>query len=344
MGFDSTKTTAYTATAGIAGGTVPTGSMTYSGSTCQTSYKTNASLSATFLQPGDKIVYTLTIANKGSLDATIDSITVDNVVKTSNFTTTKGNIKFTVTMPASNSLAASTGTTTMTVTAEFQNTTNLSSYTTSESQSINIGISASQNSGGSGGGETGFTGTLYSVSTDTISVGDSVTMTGLWCAVTYFKGEIENNSCEENDIFSSQEECNSEIENWGTPPEGYTTVCKPGEETVNYIYYDEIPPDVYLKHNVVNGIIQSTEACLNGNISICLKPNEYSTSQNNLNTAFGSSKCSLYNDAYICGAGQYYARAYTGGKVNTQNGGCHQTICEVDTNGDAHCYTEQGLC
>ncbi|MBQ9011542.1 MAG: hypothetical protein IJ093_02715, partial [Bacilli bacterium] len=100
VGFDSTKTTAYTATAGITGGTVPTGSMTYSGSTCQTSYKTNASLSATFLQPGDKIVYTLTIANKGSLDASIDSITVDNVAKTSTFTTTKGNIKFTVTMPA----------------------------------------------------------------------------------------------------------------------------------------------------------------------------------------------------------------------------------------------------
>ncbi|MBQ9011280.1 MAG: hypothetical protein IJ093_01365, partial [Bacilli bacterium] len=42
VGFDSSKTNAYTATAGIANWEVPTGSMSYSGNTCQTSYKTNA--------------------------------------------------------------------------------------------------------------------------------------------------------------------------------------------------------------------------------------------------------------------------------------------------------------
>ncbi|MBQ9011467.1 MAG: hypothetical protein IJ093_02340 [Bacilli bacterium] len=144
VGFDSSQTTAYTATAGITGGTKPTATMTYGGSTCQTSYKTTATLGATFLQPGDKVVYTLTIANKGSLAATLGSVKVDNVTKTSTFTTTKGNIKFTVGMPASSSLDASTGTTTMTVTAEFQNTTNLSSYTTAETESITIDLTASQ--------------------------------------------------------------------------------------------------------------------------------------------------------------------------------------------------------
>ena len=204
VGFDSTKTNTYTATAGITGGTVPTGSMTYSGSTCQTSYKTNASLSATFLQPGDKIVYTLTIANKGSLDASIDSITVDNVAKTSTFTTTKGNIKFTVTMPANNSLAASTGTTTMTVTAEFQNTSNLSSYTTSESRSINVGISASQNSGGSSSSNQ-----VYAINTNTITQGTS-TLTNIGTTYSSCQATGKNVCLRytlENDVVTGSEVC-----------------------------------------------------------------------------------------------------------------------------------------
>ena len=48
IGFDSTRTSDYQATAGISGGTVPTGSMSFSGDSCSTSFKTTASLNASF--------------------------------------------------------------------------------------------------------------------------------------------------------------------------------------------------------------------------------------------------------------------------------------------------------
>ena len=38
VGFDNTKESAYTAKAGITGGATPTGSITFSGSTCETKY------------------------------------------------------------------------------------------------------------------------------------------------------------------------------------------------------------------------------------------------------------------------------------------------------------------
>ena len=54
IGFDSTRTSDYTAQAGIQGGTTPTGSMSFSGDSCGGNLKTTASLNASFKQPGDK--------------------------------------------------------------------------------------------------------------------------------------------------------------------------------------------------------------------------------------------------------------------------------------------------
>ena len=121
VGFDNTKTSTYEITKGKASGTNPTATMGYSGTACSTNYVPIANLGATFYQPGDKIEYTLTIANKGSIDAAIESITVDGTSVTSNQTITKGNIIWKVYMPESTTLPASTGTTTMVVSAEFQN-------------------------------------------------------------------------------------------------------------------------------------------------------------------------------------------------------------------------------
>ena len=89
IGFDSTNTSTYTATPGITGGDTPTGSIAFSGDSCNTNYKPTASLNASFKQPGDKVEYTLTIANKGSLNAAIESIEVDGDSVTSNTTKTK---------------------------------------------------------------------------------------------------------------------------------------------------------------------------------------------------------------------------------------------------------------
>ena len=111
VGFDNTKTNTYSPTAGITNGTLPTGSMSYSGTACSTNYQPNSSLSATFKQPGDKIEYTLTIANKSTFTVAIESILVENQNVTSNTTITKGNIKYIVEMPLTTTLASNAETT-----------------------------------------------------------------------------------------------------------------------------------------------------------------------------------------------------------------------------------------
>ncbi len=143
VGFDNTKTSTYEVTKGKSTGQAPTATMSYSGTACGSIAVPNATLNATLNQPGDRVVYTLTILNKGSVPAQIDSVLVDNVEKTATYTETKGNIKFTVTMPASSTIAATSGSTTMTVTAEFQNDTDISDYS-GETQSINIKVNAGQ--------------------------------------------------------------------------------------------------------------------------------------------------------------------------------------------------------
>ena len=76
VGFNKTKTSDYVATPGKEGATTPTGSISFSGDTCGVNYQTNASLTANFKQPGDKIVYTLTIGNKSTFTAAIKSIKI----------------------------------------------------------------------------------------------------------------------------------------------------------------------------------------------------------------------------------------------------------------------------
>ena len=140
VAFDTTKTsgTGVVSTAGSAtGGTI--------------SYSNNgqtATISATGLtKPGDSATYTLTIKNTGSIKAALGtpvltgtSCTVSGLTCTS----TSGHIKFTVTSPASSTLAASTGTTTMTVKAEFPDTAVSSS--TTETASISVSLTATQSS------------------------------------------------------------------------------------------------------------------------------------------------------------------------------------------------------
>ena len=83
--------------------------------------------------------YTLTIANKSSMTAAIESIEVNDSNVTSNQTITDGNIIWKVYMPESTTLA-SNATTTMVVSAEFQNATDISNLTTGGSSSLTVGI------------------------------------------------------------------------------------------------------------------------------------------------------------------------------------------------------------
>lgn len=141
VGFDTSKTGGtgvVDATTGTGGTTAPTGEVSYTNAQ-------NASISADLTQPGDKVVFTLTIKNTGTLNATLATPVIsstDDDVDIQGLTATKGNIKFTVTSPASTSLVANTGTTTMTVTAEFVDNTVSSSA--KETASINVLINATQ--------------------------------------------------------------------------------------------------------------------------------------------------------------------------------------------------------
>ncbi len=207
IGFDSTKTTDYVASKTHSTGDTPTGSISFSGNACQTNYKTNASLVANFKQPGDKIEYTLTIANKGSLAAAIESILVDNNNVTSNQTITKGNVKYTIEMPLDTSLAENE-TTTMQITAEFQNDTNISTSSTS-TETISVQINATQDDGSGGFTPTPAAQTVYAINTSSIykntSTLQDIGTTYNSCSAT------GKNTCIrytiENDIVTGAEAC-----------------------------------------------------------------------------------------------------------------------------------------
>ena len=164
VGFDNTKTNTYTPKAGITGATAPTGSMSYSGSACESTLQPASSLTAHFYQPGDEIEYTLTIVNKSSVTAAIKSILVDNESVSSNTTKTKNNITYIVNMPEDTVLVPNASTT-MKIIARFQNETEVTGNVNGETQTIEVKINTEQDDGN--GGFTPapvsntFTGTIY---------------------------------------------------------------------------------------------------------------------------------------------------------------------------------------
>ena len=150
VGFDNTKTNTKVITKGISTGTEPTGTMTYSGTACSSTLQPVSNLASVFYQPGDQIEYTLTIQNASTVPVAIKSILIDEQSVNSNTTITKGNVQYIVEMPASTNIAVS-GTTTMKVTAKFQNDTDVvGPYAGNETQTIQVKINAEQGDGTDG--------------------------------------------------------------------------------------------------------------------------------------------------------------------------------------------------
>ena len=284
VGFDNTKTNAYTPKAGITGGTTPTGSISFSGNTCSSNYQPDASLSATFKQPGDEIEYTLTIKNKSTVPAAIKSILVENNSVTSDTTIPKGNVEFIVHMPESTNLAVE-GETTMKVIARFQNTTNVTGPYTGEAQTLNVKINTEQSDGTGGFTPTPatFTGTIYRYSS--------------------IKVANHGSSAEDQGITSS-------IENL---VEG-TDYVK--EATL-------LNKTFYLKHDVEDNYIIATYACVITDEELCVKADggfSFNSNENiikkfqnyyNLSTmsnpASGVSGCYYEaSDAYCQNGGGFY--------------------------------------
>ena len=347
IGFDSTRTSDYTATAGISGGTVPTGSMAFSGDSCGSNYKTTASLNASFKQPGDKIEYTLTIGNKGTLPAAIESINVDNQSVTSDTTITKGNIKYIIEMPESTSLAVN-ATTTMKVTAMFQNDTAVSS-STNEQQTISVSINAVQDDGNGGftPTPTSFTGTIYRNNTNRLFNG--LTYNGE-ATVWYPTNQGYSSAAEAYAAYrtyASQAYCEY-LDGSGNCTSG-TVTLSPGSYETNA---SNLNKTYYLKHDVVNNIVTAsyvcfvtdTEHCMQGgemNVSTELSP-YYSTNQSLLQsqqTWFNnhSGSCSFVSYPSYCSGGDFnnvYAFSNGGVIVLVSN----DDGCSVSNYGISNCF------
>ena len=336
VGFDNTKTSTYEITKGKASGTNPTATMGYSGTACSTNYVPIANLGATFYQPGDKIEYTLTIANKGSIDAAIESITVDGTSVTSNQTITKGNIIWKVYMPESTTLPASTGTTTMVVSAEFQNTTDLTNYTSNERQTITIGVNAVQGTTGMDITPSAFTGTIYRNNTKGLING--FPMEGE--ITIYYPSEFSSASEAYNDgwFYASQAACTGDG----------NESCASGTVTLSPGAYETTASNLnktyYLKHEINNGIVESsyvcfvtdTERCMQGGNSSYYAANKtlLQSQESWFNSHSGS--CSFGVDGSYCyGGGFYGVDAYSDGIVHA--GVSKSDGCRVYAVGNSYC-------
>ena len=264
VGFDNTKENDYTAKAGITGGTTPTGSITFSGNTCETKYQPDASLTATFHQPGDQIEYTLTIKNKSTVPVAIKSIQVENNNVTTDTTIKKENIEFIVHMPETTNLAVD-GETTMRVVARFQNTTDVTGPYDGEEQSLNVKINAEQGTG-SDGMTTTFTGTVYRNNTNRIYNGDNINDAGtIWVIANTSTGGAYA------DEYSSEEECQAGYESKNSPA-GYS--CRAREKGLGSYSEDAstLNKTYYLKHDIVEDIVTNSYVCfIYNNSEHCMK-------------------------------------------------------------------------
>ncbi len=264
VGFDNTKTDDYVAKAGITGGTTPTGSITFSGNTCETKYQPDASLTATFKQPGDQIEYTLTIKNKSTVPVAIKSIQVENNDVTTDTTIKKENIEFIVHMPETTNLAVD-GETTMRVVARFQNTIDVTGPYDGEEQSLNVKINAEQGTG-TDGMTTTFTGTVYRHNTNRVHNGDNINNTGtIWVISNPTTGS------EYADEYSTEEECQTGYESKNSPT-GYS--CQTREKGLGSYTEDAstLNKTYYLRHDIVEDVITSSYVCfVYNNAEHCMK-------------------------------------------------------------------------
>ena len=124
--FKEDNTTMTATTTGV--GDKPTGTMTRTSATAYT-------VTADLKQPGDKIVYTFTVENAGTLAATLQQSSDDTTGTPAISSNGNDYIKFSVSPFSTTNLAANTGTATFTLTAEYVDAgTNGTSATLSDDQ------------------------------------------------------------------------------------------------------------------------------------------------------------------------------------------------------------------
>ncbi len=345
VGFDNTKENDYTAKAGITGGTTPTGSISFSGSTCEAKYQPDASLTATFKQPGDQIEYTLTIKNKSTVPVAIKSIQVENNNVTTDTTIKKENIEFIVHMPESTNLVVE-GETTMKVVAKFQNTTDVTGVYNGEEQSLNVKINAEQGTG-TDGMLTTFTGSVYRHNTNRVHNGDNINDSGtIWV--------IANSTGGENaDEYSSEALCQTGYESKNSPA-GYS--CQTREKGLGNYTEDasSLNKTYYLKHDIVEDIVTNSYVCfIYNNTEHCMKGADGGASfdQNTQiikdfqtfnslgaynNNGGNPTGCTFAASSSFCyGGGFFPIRAYSTGRVQILTSS--SSSCRINHTGYSYC-------
>ena len=352
VGFDNTKTDTYEVKKGVSTGEAPTGTMTYSGTACETNYIPNASLTAVFHQPGDQITYTLTIKNKSSVTAVIKSILVDGDSVSTNTTKRKENIIYIINMPADTTLSPDEETT-MTVVAKVQNDTPIGSGYTGESESITVGINTEQDDGNGGMDITPvsnkFTGTIYRWNTTNANNGDSIVpVSGTkWC-------DIETSSGNQYDCFDTETECNTFLsENNFTE----TDTCQ--QKTGTFGGVGDYTTDAstlnktyYLKHDVEEDIITASYVCfVYNNAEHCMKGGDGGASFaantqtikdfqtfNNLGDYDSSTNtgCVFASSNSICHGGGF-DHVFASSDANVRVNGSSSEHCHVGYDGSSRC-------
>ena len=354
VGFDNTKTSDLQITKGLSTGTTPTGSMSYSGTACGTNLVPTSSLVAHFYQPGDQIEYTLTITNKSTVTAAIKSILVDNESVTSNTTKNKDNITYIIEMPESTTLAPNASTT-MKVTAKFQNETDVTGPYSGETKTIEVKINAEQDDGNGGMDITPatFTGSIYRLSKTEVQDGNYIVAGSRtkWCQVIQQSGF---SSCDYGiGGVNTESECNSGIQNaisQGYIQEGeYTcqqrTITSEGiggyttdASTLNNNYY--------LKHDVVDDMIMASYVCfVYNNQEYCMKGGDNGASfasntqiiEDAQTFSNEQSPCTFTSDSSYCHLlyNNLQVRASSGGNVSIT--GVDSEACSVTSYGWSNC-------
>ncbi|MBR3209880.1 MAG: hypothetical protein IKF82_06400, partial [Bacilli bacterium] len=285
-----------------------------------------------FYQPGDQIEYTLTITNKSTVTAAIKSILVDNESVTSDTTKKKDNITYIIEMPESTTLAPNASTT-MKVTAKFQNETDVTGAYSGETKTIEVKINAEQDDGNGGMDITPVvqTTTKYASTSQNVRVGDSIepVLTTKWC-------DIETSSGTQYDCFDTESECNTFLL-YNNYIETDTCQQKQVEYSdINIETYDscaETNKNTCLKFTLSNGVVEKIEACLvkNGN-EYCLQggPDETSSAEAPIfnsnvlaiqNSLSGCGQMQTQSSNYECYENTYRMRAYKSGYVSAEDNG-----------------------
>ena len=339
VGFDNANTTAYTTKTGITGGTAPTGSINFSGSTCGTKYQPDASLTATFKQPGDEVEYTLTIKNKSTVPVAIKSILVENNSVTTDTTIKKGNIEFIVHMPESTNLAVDAETT-MRVVARFQNTTDVTGVYNGEEQSLNVKINAEQGTG-IDGMTTTYTGTVYRHNTNYVYNGVNI--------VKSYVYSDSNGSMKNGNMFNSLEDCQAQY------PDNGDNTCKLATNVLGSYTEDAstLNKTYYLKHEIVEDVLTNSYVCFISDKEHCMKGGNDGASFEvnsqiikdfqifyNLNSISNPSSskpgCYFYSSISYCYGGDFnQVRANSSGNVYVY--GSSSEICFVSGLGNSFC-------